>query len=131
MKDMRIKVTGFLEEYQQLCEKYGLSLAHEDNHGAFIITEYKEDNIDWVKSSLVHWHLDEEEIKRQQEVQAKIDSLREELYHLVGAYSEGNLISFRDNRVQVYNKDKELIRYGTKEENRIMQTILALTEQLG
>ena len=44
-------VKGFLNEYENICYKYGLSLSHEDYMGSFIIEGYSEDNIDWVKGA--------------------------------------------------------------------------------
>lgn len=37
-------VDTFLEELQQLCDKHKLYIAHEDTHGAFIITDNAEEH---------------------------------------------------------------------------------------
>jgi len=42
------RVQGFLNEVVDLCARYGLSIAHEDHHGAFIIEDYDQTNIDWL-----------------------------------------------------------------------------------
>ena len=41
----------FLEEIADLSKHYGLSLAHEDHEGAFIVREYDDRNIEWLKSA--------------------------------------------------------------------------------
>ena len=38
-------VERFMEQVSRLCKEYNLSLAHEDRHGAFVIEEYKEENM--------------------------------------------------------------------------------------
>ncbi len=48
---MPTKVKRFLDDYENLCYRYGLSLAHEDGMGSFVIEEYDEGNIEWVKSA--------------------------------------------------------------------------------
>jgi len=44
-------VISFLSEFEQLCKKHNLSIAHEDTHGAFIIEEFNQFNIDWIKEA--------------------------------------------------------------------------------
>lgn len=34
------KIDAFLEEVEAVCERHGLSLAHEDGHGAFLVVDY-------------------------------------------------------------------------------------------
>jgi hypothetical protein len=43
----------FLEEIKTLSKEYKYSLSHEDNQGAFIIEDYKEDNIKWLSDALI------------------------------------------------------------------------------
>lgn len=43
----------FINDIVKVYEKHGLSLAHEDSQGAFIIQEYKEDNIGWLRQTLI------------------------------------------------------------------------------
>jgi hypothetical protein len=38
----------FFKELFELYKKYNISLGHEDPHGAFIIEDYNEYNIDWI-----------------------------------------------------------------------------------
>jgi hypothetical protein len=34
-----------------VCRRHGLSLSHEDCHGAFIVENYSKDNIEWLKDA--------------------------------------------------------------------------------
>ena len=43
-------IGNFLTEYNAICKKYNISLAHEDKEGSFIFCEYDEENIDWVRN---------------------------------------------------------------------------------
>lgn len=51
------KVVEFFNEIDSVCKKYGLSISHEDGHGAFEIENYSEDNMLWLKCA----HLNIEE----------------------------------------------------------------------
>ena len=42
------KLKAFLKEIDEVCQKYGFSIAHEDEYGGFIIDEYKQENIEWL-----------------------------------------------------------------------------------
>lgn len=46
--DMPDRMKDFLDEIHSVCMKHGLSISHEDGHGAFIIEDYNERNIDWL-----------------------------------------------------------------------------------
>ena len=54
-------VAAFLEAIERLSRLYGLSLAHEDVHGAFIVEPFSEENILWLKSAHLHLSEDEDE----------------------------------------------------------------------
>jgi hypothetical protein len=45
------EMKAFMCEIQKVCKKYGFSISHEDEHGAFIIQEYKDSNIQWLKQA--------------------------------------------------------------------------------
>ncbi len=45
-------IDSFLNELETLCRKYDLSIAHEDNQGAFIIQRYKHSNMIWLKAAM-------------------------------------------------------------------------------
>jgi hypothetical protein len=57
------KVKSFLEVIEAICKVYGLSITHEDEHGAFIIEDYKETNIEWLKEATIN--IKEENIKNE------------------------------------------------------------------
>lgn len=41
----------FFDEIVSVCKKYGLSISHEDGHGAFEIEPFDENNIDWLRGA--------------------------------------------------------------------------------
>ena len=43
------EIIKFINEIDILCQKYGMSISHEDIHGAFIIEKYDNENIQWLK----------------------------------------------------------------------------------
>ena len=45
------KVKNFIEETIKLCKRYNFSISHEDTHGAFIISDYNEKNINWFRNA--------------------------------------------------------------------------------
>lgn len=48
------KIKSFLDEIEKLCKKYELSISHEDlGYGDFIIEDYDEYNIEWLRSARV------------------------------------------------------------------------------
>lgn len=48
------EVINFLNEIDNICKKYNLSISHEDGHGAFIIEKYDNYNIRWLKDCLLN-----------------------------------------------------------------------------
>lgn len=48
MREMPERMKVFLEEIDSVCKRHGLSISHEDYHGAFFIEEYDESNIEWL-----------------------------------------------------------------------------------
>ena len=42
------KMKAFLADIIIVCSRHGLSLSHEDGHGAFIVQDYSEKNIEWL-----------------------------------------------------------------------------------
>ena len=42
---------GFLSEVEALCRRYGLSLAHEDEHGSFVVRPLDERWIDFLRAA--------------------------------------------------------------------------------
>lgn len=45
------EVENFLNAYEQLCIKHGLCLSHQDDQGAFIVTNLKVRLLEWVKAA--------------------------------------------------------------------------------
>ena len=45
------RVTRFIEQIKTLCRENSLWISHEDTQGAFIITEYDEENIRWLENA--------------------------------------------------------------------------------
>ena len=43
----------FINDIIEVYKRHGLSLAHEDEQGAFIVQEFKEDNIGWLRQALL------------------------------------------------------------------------------
>ena len=46
------QMDDFLLDLEILCKEYGISISHEDTQGAFIIEDYKQENIDWMKQAI-------------------------------------------------------------------------------
>lgn len=46
--EMPEEMQAFLTDIETVCRKHGLSLAHEDEHGGFLVEELKERNLRWV-----------------------------------------------------------------------------------
>ncbi|MBU4332431.1 hypothetical protein KKD19_01570 [Patescibacteria group bacterium] len=46
-------VEAFLGEIVDACKRHGFSLSHEDTHGAFIVEEYDEGNIQWLGDAMI------------------------------------------------------------------------------
>lgn len=51
-EDIR-KEEEFLKDIKRVCQKHNRSISHEDGHGAFIIEEYNEFNINWLEEALL------------------------------------------------------------------------------
>ncbi len=47
------KVDAFLAEIAEVCRKHGLSIGHEDGHGAFIVEPWSEANEHWLGDAFV------------------------------------------------------------------------------
>ncbi len=42
------EIDAFLAEIRAACRKHGMSIAHEDEHGAFVIVPYSDECADWL-----------------------------------------------------------------------------------
>ena len=47
------KVDAFLKEILEVYEKHGLSISHEDGHGAFIVEQDSQDNRKWIMEAMI------------------------------------------------------------------------------
>lgn len=47
------KEEQFLEDIKRVCQKHNRSISHEDGHGAFIIEEYNEFNINQLEDAML------------------------------------------------------------------------------
>ena len=47
------RVDAFLKDLLLVYEKHGLSLGHEDTHGAFIVYPLVKTNVDWLSAAMV------------------------------------------------------------------------------
>jgi len=45
---MNEKSKAFLDEIAEVCKKHGLTLAHEDSQGSFIVEPYDPETIKWM-----------------------------------------------------------------------------------
>jgi len=45
------KADNFINDIIKICEYYNLSLSHEDQHGAFLIDDLNNHNIEWIKNA--------------------------------------------------------------------------------
>lgn len=46
--DMPSEMESFLNDIVGVYKKHGLSLGHEDSHGAFRVENFCQDNVDWL-----------------------------------------------------------------------------------
>lgn len=49
--EMPESMKKFIEDIDSVCKKHNLSISHEDYHGKFIIEEYSEANIEWLRTA--------------------------------------------------------------------------------
>jgi hypothetical protein len=42
---------AFLAEIEAVCRKRGISISHEDHHGAFNLEPFSEDRLEWLKAA--------------------------------------------------------------------------------
>ncbi len=44
-------IDAFLQDISKVCEQHHMSISHEDIHGAFIVEDYSQDNIEWLMNA--------------------------------------------------------------------------------
>lgn len=45
------KIQDFIEDIIKVYKKHNLSLAHEDLYGGFVVQDYKEKNVEWIRQA--------------------------------------------------------------------------------
>lgn len=46
-----VRRSAFLVELEVLMRKHNVSISHEDGHGAFILVDFNEDNLEWLSDA--------------------------------------------------------------------------------
>lgn len=44
-----VEMDSFFNDLDIVFKRHNMSISHEDTHGAFIITEYDDDCVDWLR----------------------------------------------------------------------------------
>lgn len=66
----------FLNELEELYKKYGFSIGHEDSQGGFIIEDFDESNVEWIKDASV------EVSEKSQEQSSKMKRISKDQYYV-------------------------------------------------
>ena len=123
-------INNFLKEYEELCKKYNITLAHEDCHGGFILEEYDENNIEWVKNAIDNVLVSSERRKQKEKQEKLLNELtlklqqclicKEYSFKLVdevwGVYDNDNFIrestDYEKDLIQQIRKLNRIIKYN-------------------
>ena len=109
------RIENFMKEYEELCVKHGLSLSHEDCEGGFIIDEYNQENIEWVKEAMNGFEMREQKEKEIIEIKERLKNEEAELEKLLGNkdYSidrDGNVVDPDNNIIRTANLTEEQLQ---------------------
>ena len=109
------RIENFMKEYEELCVKHGLSLSHEDCEGGFIIDEYNQENIEWVKAAMNGFEMREQKEKEIIEIKERLKNEEAELEKLLGNkdYSvdrDGNVVDSNNNIIRKANPTEEQLQ---------------------
>lgn len=109
------RIESFMKEYEELCVKHGLSLSHEDCEGGFIIDEYNQENIEWVKAAMNGFEMREQKEKEIIEIKERLKNEEAELEKLLGNkdYSvdkDGNVVDSDNNIIRKANLTEEQLQ---------------------
>ena len=120
------RIKNFMRDYEELCIRHGMSLSHEDCQGAFIIDEYDEDNVEWVKSALDGFEIRDRKNKDIERIKIRIKAEKEKLAKLLGdeTYSineDGYVVGVRDNVIRAGNLEEKQIQSNIKKLNRTLK----------
>ena len=109
------RIENFMKEYEELCVKHGLSLSHEDCEGGFIIDEYNQENVEWVKEAINGFEMREQKEKEIIEIKERLKNEEAELEKLLGNkdYSvdkDGNIVDSDNNIIRKANLTEEQLQ---------------------
>ena len=45
------RIDAFIEDLVKVCQSHGMSLGHEDSHGAFIVHRMNDENLKWLRAA--------------------------------------------------------------------------------
>ena len=113
------RILNFLKDYEELCKKYDISFAHEDYHGAFILEEYSENNVEWAKYALNKVSESSERRKEKEENQKIYDVITEELKQCLDN-NENLTFKSIDEVWGVYDNNNNFIREATDHEKDLI-----------
>lgn len=113
-------IENFFREYEELCKKYNVSLAHEDSQGGFLIDIYDEENIEWVKAASDAV----EERKREEEMRLnrfnKYMTWKSELRESIGV---NNKVVKNEGNYKIVDENGLFIRYANTNERELTDRI--------
>lgn len=119
------RIENFMKEYEELCVKHGLSLSHEDCEGGFIIDEYNQENVEWVKEATNGFEMREQKEKEIIEIKERLKNEEAELEKLLG-----NKDYSVDKNGNVVDSDNNIIRKANLTEEQLQSNIRMLNMAL-
>ena len=120
------RIKNFMREYEELCIRHGMSLSHEDCQGAFIIDEYDEDNVEWVKSAQNGFEIRDRKNKEIERIKSRLKAEKEKLAELLGdeTYSvnkDSYVVDVRGNVIRAANLEEEQTQSNIRKLNRTLK----------
>jgi hypothetical protein len=119
---MKDRAKNFFKEYEELCKKYNVSLAHEERRGSFILEPYDDINIGWVKwayiegyEGCINWDEEEDELER---LTKERDEMKTKLEEMIG---NENWVLLDDEIFDTM--ECETVRLATEEEKELRTKI--------
>ena len=119
---MKDRAKNFFKEYEELCKKYNVSLAHEERRGSFILEPYDDMNIGWVKwayiedyEGCINWDEEEAELER---LTKERDEMKTKLEEMIG---NENWVLLDDEIFDTM--ECETVRLATEEEKELRTKI--------
>ena len=120
------RIKNFMRDYEELCIKHRMSLSHEDCQGAFIIDEYDEDNVEWVKSAQNGFEIRDRKNKEIERIKSRLKAEKEKLAELLGdeTYSvnkDSYVVDVRGNVIRAANLEEEQTQSNIRKLNRTLK----------